>query len=291
MSAPVVVPMRSSRIVLPAFAHMSESSISSICRSGPPAVVTMSRNAATCGCRTSFAISWPGGRVRLDDAVGARAPHLAAGVLGRGSRDDEQVRPRRPRGDDDVEVVDVRVARGDEPLGVVEADGLQVLVAGSRPLDVGHAVVGGEVLRVGRVVEHDVRHARVAELVADAAADPAVAADDVVVAEPTDHAVLPPLGQDAGQDAVRDQLDDRARQVAVDCHSGEDDQDGHDLAAASRRLRVDAGERDRHRRAVEGRERVLVHRRPEGERAETQRGEERCNSDLEVPERVRRRHA
>src|ERR687888_347039 len=131
--APVASRTRSSRIDWPARSHVSFTSISSNRSSGPPAVETMSRNAATWAPRGRFG----------------------------GEEGDEEVGPR-----------------GADPLG-------------------------------------------------GAAASPAVAADDVVVAQVLDPAPPPPLRQRPGEDAPRDPLDEDRRHVGKDSDSGqhEDDRD------------------------------------------------------------------
>ena len=88
-------------------------SISAMCRSGPVAVVTASRNDSHLRLQHEVRHRAAGGRVRHDDAVGAREQELLLGVLVGGARDDLDVGPHVARRERDVEVVGV-VVRGDD---------------------------------------------------------------------------------------------------------------------------------------------------------------------------------
>jgi hypothetical protein len=72
-------------------------------------------------------------------------------------------------------------------------------------------------------IEHDVRLAGQPELLRDAAADPAVAADDEVVAQVFDRPLPPSLGQHPRQHSAGDDLDDNRTGVRDDRQTGDDE--------------------------------------------------------------------
>ena len=192
-----------------------------------------------------------GRRVRLDDAVRAGSSQLLGHVRLGGARNDQQVRPDRSRGQRDVEVVDVRVRRRDEALRVRDAGRLEILVVRPVALDVQGTVLAGALDRLLVEVEHDVADARLAELLAHAAADPSVAADDVVLGELLDRPLPPSFGHCPGEDSTRDPLDQDRRDEGKDSQSGEDEDDRDQARRIVLRNGVEAGQRARDDRAVE----------------------------------------
>src|SRR5256885_16406243 len=94
-----------------------------------------------------------------------------------------------------------------------------------------------------------------------------VAADDEVLAQALDRPLPSPFGQDAGEDAAGDRLDDNGAGVGDDRQAAEDEDDGDDPGAVVPRNRVEARESRGHDGAVERLEPRLVERLAEGDRA------------------------
>ena len=192
-----------------------------------------------------------GGGVRLDDAVRAGPSKLLGHVRVGSACDDQQVGPDRSRGQSDVEVVDVRVRRGDQALRMREAGRLEIVVVRAVALHVESPVLSRAFDRRLVEVEHDVVDACLAELLAHAAADASVAADDVVVCELLDRPLPPSLGHCPGEDATRDSLDQDRRDEGKDSQSGEDEDDRDQARRVVGRDGVEPGQRARDDRAVE----------------------------------------
>jgi hypothetical protein len=95
------------------------------------------------------------------------------------------------------------------------------------------------------VVENEVRPPAGLELSRDAASDTAETADDRVPAQIFDRLSQLALRVRLRDGAVRDQVDDRTGEVEEDCHASDQEQDGEELRACPRRLRVETGERGR----------------------------------------------
>ena len=159
--------------------------------------------------------------------------------------------PLRARGERDVEVVGVGVGRRDEPACAVESGLARDLRPPCRsPRRTGRRTRGRRRARAA-VVEDDVRHAGGAELAADALADAAVPADDVVVAHTVDRPPPPPLRECTADHAAGDRLDEGGADVGKDSQPAEHDDDRPELAAGAVRRRIEAVQRPGHDRAVE----------------------------------------
>ena len=113
----------------------------------------------------------------------------------------------------------------------------EILVLGRVALDQEVAVLLRGRDRVLAEVEDDVRHAGSAELLGDLAADAAVPADDEVVVQALDRPLPPSFGQDAGEDAAGDRLDDNGTGVGDDRQPGEHEHDRDDAGAVVRSAR------------------------------------------------------
>jgi hypothetical protein len=154
---------------------------------------------------------------------------------------------------------------------------LQVLVLGAATVDVEHVPLTGGFQRLGAEVEHDEAHALLEELGGDAAADSAIAADDVVVAQLLDRAPPPPLGKRAREDAPRDPLDENGRDVGKDSQPGQHEHDRDQASPVVARHRVEPGKRDRDDRPVGRLHPRLVQRLVEGDRSAHQDGQKGCH--------------
>ena len=130
--------------------------------------------------------------------------------------------------------------------------------------------------RVLAEVEHDVRHAGRAELLGDLAADAAVAADDEVVAQALDRPFPSSFGQDTGEDAAGDRLDDNGAGVGDDRQPGENEHDRDDARAVVGRHGVEPGEGRRDDGAVERLEPAFRQRLAEADRAAGEREDDRA---------------
>jgi hypothetical protein len=105
--------------------------------------------------------------------------------------------------------------------------------------------------RVFVEIEDDVLHARIPELLRHAATDPAVATDDVVVAELLDRPSPPSFGQCAREDAARNPFDEDRGDERKDSQSGEDERNRDQPCRVVRRHGVEPGQRARDDGAVE----------------------------------------
>ena len=132
-----------------------------------------------------------------------------------------------------------------------DAGRLEILVVRAVALDVERAVLARALDRLLVQVEHDVADAGLAELLAHAAADASVAADDVVVGELLDRPLPPSLGHCPGEDATRDPLDQDRRDEGKDSQSGQDEDDRDQARRVVGRDGVEPGQRARDDRAVE----------------------------------------
>ncbi len=199
----------------------------------------------------------PGRRIRKDNAVGPREHELSLGIGVRRASDDREIRPRSTRRENDVEVGDIGVGRGDQPASALDTGALQVVVAGRVA---GHEQIAPRFRRRDRriaLVEHDVRDVGLPELFGDAAAHTAVAADDVVVAQLVDRLPPPPFDERARQHASRHRLDDNGTGVRDNRQPRDQEDDRQRARRVVGRNRVEARERDRDHRPVEGLKRRL----------------------------------
>ena len=217
MIAPVSWRTRSSRIVRPAAGHVSCTSICAMWRSGPAAVVTVSRNAVTCGRSTRFAICGP---AAVYGMTTRSAPASCSFFFASSSEARATIcrsgrcAARRQR---DVEVVGVVVGGDDEAACAVETRASR----GPRPRSPFPSIRRSPCSFAAATassleVEHDVGDAGMPELLGHAPADAAVAADDEVVVHAFDRSLPPPLGQRAREHAARYGLDDNGARVADD---------------------------------------------------------------------------
>ena len=137
------------------------------------------------------------------------------------------------------------------------------------------AVLTGGVQRLLVVVEDDVRAPDGLELRGNASSHAPEAADDRVVVQVVDRASQLPLRVGLRDRSVRDEVDDRARQVEEDCHASQQQEDREELRTRSGRLAVEPCERRRDDRAVEGRDPPLAENRLKAGRPDDEDQDER----------------
>ena len=139
-------------------------------------------------------------------------------------------------------------------------------------------------------VEHQVRDVRCPELVGDAPADTAVAADDEVVAQLVDRPLPPPFCKRTRDDTAGNRLDDNRTRVADDRQAGgnEDDRCGSRAVVGGNRVQPGQGHGDDG--AIERLEPRLVQGLPEGDRPAEQRGRDGCEQPYRLTQANVRGH-
>jgi hypothetical protein len=193
-----------------------------------------------------------GGSVGLHDAVGAREHELPLGLPRRGARNDHQVGSLRTRRKRDVEVLRIRVRRREQPACPLDPDALKVAVVGAASLAVEDAALLRHVDRVVTRVEHDERLPGGLELLGRTATHAAVAADDEVIFDVLDRAHPLLVPSRVARNLARDRLGGPRCRIPEDSHAAHGEQDGQVLRPWAAGRGVEARERHRDRRAVEG---------------------------------------
>ena len=190
---------------------------------------------------------------------------------------------RSARGKGGVHGLGVGAERADQGPGPVDAGLVQRVVARGVPEHVRH----GDPLQLGRVaVDHHDLVAGVDQLQGGGAADPAVPADDHVVAQVRDvpvHAAPPEV---LAQVALGHGLDEHAEVVEHGAHAEDDEHHGEDLTGVVERLHLaEADRRDHGDRLVERVERAEAEH-DVADRAEDGDDEQGDDGDGDPPDRV-----